>query len=81
MNVATTVFDEGAQMLQRAKRTIEKKRKFIARGQMFLRLEVVKELLTLADSIDPWRPLAMLFLTSYVFLLRGVCLKKACRSR
>ena len=70
VNVATTVFDDGAKMLQRAKRAIEKKRKFIARGQMFLRLEVVKELLALADGIEPWRPLAMLFLTSYVFLLR-----------
>ena len=70
VGVSTSVFDEGAHMLKRAKRSIEKKRKFIARGQMFLRLTVVNELLTLADGIDPWRPLAMLFLTSYVFLLR-----------
>ena len=66
----TIVFDDGAKLLQRAKRAIDKKGKFIARSPMFLRLEVVKELLTLADGIEPWRPLAMLFLTSYVFLLR-----------
>ena len=70
MNVPTTVSDDGAKLLQRAKRAIDKKGKIIARDPMFLRLEVVKELLTLADGIEPWRPLAMLFLTSDVFLLR-----------
>ena len=70
VKVPTIVFDEGANLLRRAKRAIDKKGKFIARGPMFLRLEVVNELLTLADGIEPWRHLAMLFLTSYVFLLR-----------
>ena len=68
VSVETSVFDNS--MLKRAQRSIEKKWKFIARGQMFLRLAAVNDLLTLADGISPWRPLAMLFLTSYVFLLR-----------
>ena len=67
-SVDSSVFDNP--MLQRAKRSIEKKGKYIARGQMFLRMNDVRDLLTLADGITPWRPLAMLFLASYIFLLR-----------
>ena len=68
VHVATGVFD--SPMLKRAKRSIDKKRKFVARGQFFLRLTDINDLLTLSNGISLWLPLAMLFLTSYVFLLR-----------
>ena len=64
----TSAFD--SPLLARAQRSIEKKGKYVARGKMFLRMTDVCDLLTLADGIEPWRPLAMLFLTSYIFLLR-----------
>ena len=63
VNVPTTVFDEGRARNMR-------KHKFVARGPMFLRLEVVRTLITLADGVEPGQPLTMLCLTSYNFMFR-----------
>jgi hypothetical protein len=68
LGLPTAVFDDRG--LLRAKRAIAKKRQFVARGQMFLRQDTVGDLLVLAGSIPTWQPMAMLYLASYVFLLR-----------
>ena len=57
-------------LLERAKKAIDKRRQFIPRGKYFLRRDVVRMILQLADGVPPWKPFAMAYLTSYVFLLR-----------
>lgn len=68
-NVSTAALDNRP-MLRRARCAIDKRRRFVSREKLFIQLPVVRRLLDLGDKASQWRLHAMLFLTSYVFLLR-----------
>ena len=57
-------------LVKRAKRSIDKRRQFVPRKCLFLRLGMVKELVLGILSYPAWETAAMLFLTFYVFLIR-----------
>ena len=70
LGCCTLVFDSKA--LGRAKKAIEKRRQFVPRKKMFLRLHMVRRLLhlTRSEGHPKYRLAVMMFLTTYVFLLR-----------
>ena len=69
LGVSDEVF--ASPMLRRAKASVRKKGGFVARHRMFIRHDTIRRIVRLVDKRSPteW-PLAMLFLATYVFLLR-----------
>ena len=75
------VFKEGA--LKRAKNAIRKRRGFRKRSKMFIQHDVVRKLMVQCDVDDVNLQWGMLFLITYVFLLRlpseaGIAVKLVC---
>ena len=75
------MFKEGA--LKRAKNAIRKRRGFRKRSKMFIQHDVVRKLMVQCDVDDVNLQWGMLFLITYVFLLRlpseaGIAVKLVC---
>ena len=68
IDVSTSVFSERS--LWRAKTAILKRGDFRPRKKMFIRLELVKRIVKIGESCPSEKAFAMLYLISYVFLLR-----------
>ena len=68
LQVSTVALDNPS--VKRAKRSIDKRGQFVPRKRMFIRVNVVRELVLNVLSYPAWKDAVMLFLTSYVFLLR-----------